>query len=139
MYTIFLTINCVKQLTFFKTFVGQLQFEQSLIFCLKVKLLENNFYYTYGRWFLIFNQLSLFFNVCSNCFEQLYFCVDHFFELLQFEQLNISQIKSFDKFFILFSHVTFIYKMNETFSLFKFYDFGILLNNCEIYLLSKAN
>jgi hypothetical protein len=40
MYTIFFTINCVEQLTFFKTFVDQLQFEQSLIFCLEVKLLE---------------------------------------------------------------------------------------------------
>ena len=49
MYTIFFTIHCVKQLTFFKTFVDQLQFEQSLICCLKVKLLENNFYYMYGR------------------------------------------------------------------------------------------
>ena len=37
MYTIFFTINYVEQLTFFKTFVDQLQFEQSLIFCLKVK------------------------------------------------------------------------------------------------------
>jgi hypothetical protein len=60
MYTIFFTINCVKQLTFFKTFVHQLQFEQSLNFCLKVKLLENKFYYTYGRGFLIVDQLSLF-------------------------------------------------------------------------------
>ncbi len=60
MYTIFFTINCVEQLTFSKTFVDQLQFEQSLICCLKVKLLENNFYYTYGRWVLIFNQFSLF-------------------------------------------------------------------------------
>ena len=49
MYTILFTINCVEQLTFTKTFVDQLQFEQSLICCLKVKLLENNFYYTYSR------------------------------------------------------------------------------------------
>ncbi len=49
MYTIFFTINCVEQLTFFKSFVDQLQFEQSLIFCLKVKLLEINFDYAYGR------------------------------------------------------------------------------------------
>jgi hypothetical protein len=60
MYTIFFTINYVEQLTFFKTFVDQLQFEQSLIFCLKVKLLKNNFQYMYGRLFLIFGQLSLF-------------------------------------------------------------------------------
>ena len=49
MYTIFFTINCVKQLTFFKTFVDQLQFEQLLIFCLKVKLLKYDFQYTYRR------------------------------------------------------------------------------------------
>jgi len=35
MYTIFFTINCVKQLTFFKTFVDQLQLEQPLIFLSK--------------------------------------------------------------------------------------------------------
>ena len=40
MYTIFFTINCVEQLTFSKTFVDQLQFEQLIFFCLKVKLLE---------------------------------------------------------------------------------------------------
>jgi hypothetical protein len=32
----------------FKTFVNQLQFEQSFIFGLKVKLLEKDFYYTYS-------------------------------------------------------------------------------------------
>ena len=40
MHTIFFTINCVEQLTFSKTFVDQLQFEQLIFFCLKVKLLE---------------------------------------------------------------------------------------------------
>ncbi len=41
MYTIFSTINCVEQLTFSKTFVDQLQFEQLILFfCLKVKLLK---------------------------------------------------------------------------------------------------
>ena len=40
MYTIFFTINCVEQLTFFKTFVDQLQFKQLIFFCLKVKLLK---------------------------------------------------------------------------------------------------
>jgi hypothetical protein len=40
MYTIFFTINCVEQLTFSKTYVNQLQFEQLIFFCLKVKLLE---------------------------------------------------------------------------------------------------
>jgi hypothetical protein len=40
MHTIFFTINCVEQLTFSKTFVDQLQFEQLKFFCLKVKLLN---------------------------------------------------------------------------------------------------
>ena len=42
MYTIFFTINCVEQLTFSKTFVEQLQFEQLIFFWLKVKLLESS-------------------------------------------------------------------------------------------------
>ncbi len=70
MYAIYFTINCAEQLTFSKTFVHQLQFEQSLICCLKVKLLKNNFYYRYGRWFLIFNQFSLFCQLLD-CVEQL--------------------------------------------------------------------
>ncbi len=40
MYTIFFAIYCVEQLTFSKTFVDQLQFEQLIFFCLKVKLLK---------------------------------------------------------------------------------------------------
>ena len=40
MYTNFFTINYVEQLTFSKTFVDHLQFEQLIFFCLKVKLLE---------------------------------------------------------------------------------------------------
>ncbi len=40
MYTIFFTINCVEQLTFSKTFVDQMQFEQLIFFCLKVELHE---------------------------------------------------------------------------------------------------
>ena len=40
MYTIFFTINCVEQLTFSKTFFEQLEFEQLIFFCLKVKLIE---------------------------------------------------------------------------------------------------
>ena len=35
MYTIFFTINCVEQLTFSKTFVDQLQFEQLICFLSK--------------------------------------------------------------------------------------------------------
>jgi hypothetical protein len=75
MYTIFFTINCVKQLTFFKTFVYQLQFKQSLIFCLKVKLLEIQV------WQMIFDFQPVvnFFDICSNGVEQLYFCVNQFF------------------------------------------------------------
>jgi hypothetical protein len=89
MYTIFFTINCVEQLTFFKAFVDQLKFEQTLIFCLKVKLLDIIFQYTYGRWFLIFDQLSRFWHLLKWCRVVVFLWV--FFELLQFEQLNISQ------------------------------------------------
>ena len=92
MYTIFVTINCVEQLTFFKTFVDQLQFEQSLIFCLKVKLLENDFQYRYGRWFSIFDQLSLFWHLLEWCRAVVFFVSTSFFELSQFEQLNISHL-----------------------------------------------
>jgi hypothetical protein len=95
MYTIFFTINCVEQLTFSKNFVDQLQFEQSSICCLKVKLLEINFYYTYGRWFLIFNQFSLFFSTAQLRQAVGIFVLTSFFELSQFEQLNISNIKHF--------------------------------------------
>ncbi len=40
--SILFTINCVEQLTFSKTFVEQLQFEQLIFFWLKVKLLESS-------------------------------------------------------------------------------------------------
>ncbi len=74
MYPIFFTINCVEQLTFFKTFVDQFQFEQSLICYLKVKLLQNNFLFTYGRWFLIFNQFSLFWHLLKSCRAVVFSC-----------------------------------------------------------------
>ncbi len=89
MYTIFFIINCVEQLSFFKSFVNQLQFKQSLIFCLKVKLLKINFDYTHGRWFSIFEQLSLFDKLLDMCCPAVVFVLTTFFELSQFEQLNI--------------------------------------------------
>jgi hypothetical protein len=95
MYTIFFTINCVEQLTIFKTFVNQLQCEQLLIFCLKVKLLKNNFQYTYSRWVSIFEQLSLFDKLLDMCQPVVIFVLTAFFELLQFEQLNISLLNNF--------------------------------------------
>jgi hypothetical protein len=41
MYTIFFTINCVEQLTFYKTFVDQLQFEQLIFFLSKSETAQN--------------------------------------------------------------------------------------------------
>jgi hypothetical protein len=39
-----------------------------------VKLLENNFYYTYGRWFLIFDQFSLFWHLLKSCWAVVFLC-----------------------------------------------------------------
>jgi hypothetical protein len=80
MYKIFFTQDILKQLTFFKTFVDQLQFEQSFIFVLKVKLLENMF--------LIFDKLSLFGQLVENLSSSWHFCANRFFEQSQFNQLN---------------------------------------------------
>ena len=41
MYTIFFTINCVEQSTFFRTFVDQLQFEQLIFFLSKSETAQN--------------------------------------------------------------------------------------------------
>ena len=41
MYTIFFTINCVEQLTFYKTFVDQLQFKQLIFFWSKSETARN--------------------------------------------------------------------------------------------------
>ena len=90
MHTIFISIDCVEQLTFFKIFVDHLQFEQSLIFCLKVKLLKIHVRQMIFNFWPVVN----FFDICSNGVEQLYFCVEQFFELLQFEQLNITLVIS---------------------------------------------
>jgi hypothetical protein len=81
-------------MTFFKTFVDHLQNEQLLIFCLKVKLLKTDFQYTYGRWFSIFEQLSLLDKLVNMCRAVVIFVSTALFELSQFpsqfEQLNIS-------------------------------------------------
>ena len=95
MYTIFFTINCVEQLTFFKAFVDQLKFEQTLIFCLKVKLLDIIFQYTYGRWFLIFDRFSLFCQLLNLRRAVDIFMSTSFFELSNFEQLIISRLLPF--------------------------------------------
>ncbi len=78
---------------FLNSLINQLQFEQSLIFCLKVKLLKINFDYTYGRWFSIFEQLSLFDKLLNMRWPVVIFVSTTFFRLSQFEQLNISRNK----------------------------------------------
>jgi hypothetical protein len=63
MYTIFFTfINCVEQLTFFKTFVDQLQFEQLLIFLSKSETAQN----TCTADDFQFSTSCQFFDICSN-------------------------------------------------------------------------
>jgi hypothetical protein len=87
MNTIFFTINYVEQLTFYKTFVDQLQFEELIFFCLKVKLLE-----------IHVRQMIFFFLTSFHFFSQLLnlhqavdiFVLSSFFELSKFEQLIIS-------------------------------------------------
>jgi hypothetical protein len=83
MYTIFFTINCVEQLTFSKTFVDQLQFEQLIFFCLKVKLLEKHVW----QMIFYFQPVDKISDICSNGVEQMKDCVDHFFEQMNFKQL----------------------------------------------------
>jgi hypothetical protein len=87
MYTIFFTINCVEQLTFFKTFVDKLQFEQSLIFLSKIETARNT--HTAHD----FQPVVNFFDICSNGVEQLFFLSSSFFKLSQFEQLNITRLE----------------------------------------------
>jgi hypothetical protein len=68
MYTIFFTINCVEQLTFSKTFVDQLQFEQLIFFCLKVKLLEIHV----RQMIFDFRAVDKKSDICSNGVEQIF-------------------------------------------------------------------
>ncbi len=69
MYTIFFTINCVEQLTFYKAFVDQLQFKQLIFFCLKLKLLEIHV----RQMIFDFQPVFTFFVNCLTCVEQLIF------------------------------------------------------------------
>ncbi len=80
MYTIFFTINCVKQLTFSKTLVDQLQFEQLTFFCLKVKLLEIHV------WQMIFDfrAVDKKSDICSNGVEQMKNCVKQIIQANEF-------------------------------------------------------
>jgi hypothetical protein len=89
MYTIFFTINCVEQLTFYKTFVNQLQFKQLIFFLSKSETAWNT---CTADDFLF---LTSFHFICQ--LLDLHWAVDifvstSFFELSNFEQLSISQI-----------------------------------------------
>jgi hypothetical protein len=87
MYNIFFTVNCVEQLTFYKTFVDQLQFEQLIFFCLKVKLLKIHV----RQMIFDFPQVFTFFVNCSTqCRAVDIFVSTSFFELSNFKQLIIS-------------------------------------------------
>ncbi len=80
MSTIFFTIYCVEQLTFYKTFDDQLQFEQLIFFCLKVKLLEIHI------WQMIFDfqPVFTFLSTAGLVLSSWYFCVDQFFWAIEF-------------------------------------------------------
>jgi hypothetical protein len=87
MYAIFFTINCVEQLTFYKTFVDQLQFEQLIFFLSKSETARNT--HTADD-FYIFNQFSLFCQLLDASRAVDIFVSTSFFELSNFEQLIIS-------------------------------------------------
>ncbi len=89
MYIIFFTINCVEQLTFFKTFVDQLQFEQLLIFLPKSETARN----TRTAEDFRFSTSFQFFDICSNGVKQLYFCVDQFFRAIAIREVEHLPIK----------------------------------------------
>ena len=74
-----------------------------LIFCLKVKLLKNNFYYTYSRWFWIFDQLLLFWQTACHVLASCHFHVDQFFQAIAIwavEHLPLATYVSMPKFWI---------------------------------------
>ena len=80
MYTIFCTINCVEQLTFSKTFVYQLQFEQLIFFCLKVKLLEIHVRQMIFDFWAVDKKSD----ICSNGVEQMKNRVEQIFRANEF-------------------------------------------------------
>jgi hypothetical protein len=75
MYTIFFTINCVEQLTFFTTFIDHFIFEQLIFFRLKVKLLESSLFPKIN-WIRVVDKKN---NFCSNGVEQMKNCVEQIF------------------------------------------------------------
>jgi hypothetical protein len=88
MYTIFFTINCVEHLTFSKTFVDQLQFEQLIFLCLKVKLLESS-WSPKINWIRPVDKKVKFAWIMLSSWK---IVLTAFFELSNFEQLIMSRI-----------------------------------------------
>jgi hypothetical protein len=80
MYTIFFTINCVEQLTFSKTLVDQLQFEQLIFFCLKVKPLKIHI----RQMIFDFRAVDKNSDICSNGVEQMKNRVEQIFRANKF-------------------------------------------------------
>jgi len=87
MYTIFFTINCVEQLTFYKIFVDQLQFEQ-LIFFLSKNATARNTRTADDFWFS--TSFHFFCQLLDLRRAVDIFVRTSFFELSNFEQLIIS-------------------------------------------------
>ncbi len=106
MYTIFFTINCVEQLTFSKTFVDQLQFEQLIFFCLKVKLLEIHV----RQMIFDFRAVDKKSDICSNGVEQMKNCVEQFFRANEFWAVDHVPIKLMKSRFITLFQVNVYYE-----------------------------
>jgi hypothetical protein len=87
MNTIFFTINYVEQLTFYKTFVDQLQFEEFIFFLSKSETAQN----TRTADDFLFSTSFHFFSQLLNLHQAVdIFVSSSFFELSKFEQLIIS-------------------------------------------------
>ena len=95
MNTIFFTISCVEQLTFSKTFVNQLQFEQLILFLSKSETARNTHTADDFRFLTSFNFLSF----LSTARIQLIFGNQLDSSSFTFSQKNIncSNCKWFDK------------------------------------------
>jgi hypothetical protein len=104
MYTIFVTINCVEQLTFSKTIVDQLQFEQLIFFGLKVELLEIHV----RQMIFDFWPVDKKSDICSNGVEQMKNCVDQFFRANKFQAVDHDPIKLSNNYDCLFGIDVFI-------------------------------
>jgi hypothetical protein len=87
MYTIFFTINCVKQLTFSKTFVDQMQFEQLIFFLSKSETARNTCTADDFSWFLIFEQLTRKNIIAQMVSSNNKIVSSRFFEQSNFEQM----------------------------------------------------